>query len=667
MQTIPRSYRPTARSFEDGQMSMPLTQQVFPYRRKSASYKKTGSKSPAISWNTQTLTQMVPTLALATSSLDGADDMECDGRTSARPSTKKRRNSVKKSTPGSPPQRNTITQMYSHYDQLYPNRDAEELEEEHIPVVDTPPPRTRRKKSSLTPMASSVQTRSSRKKAAAARTEAKAAEPSNTPSGSASPADRGPDTSIPKNQNPQMLPPATPKRTIKKVIPSSQSPAETPLSNSRKRRRVEGCNDVTPLQERSVNTPSRKRLSSRRKTVTWAPKLEVADSTNTQNENSEDPFPFIIPKDPVENHAEKLSLPSCGSPPKRPSEVVGRSPRDIFDTPETSKFISPASNTVTLKRKGTIADSEDEDTGSTSRSPDRAEINKTLKSYSILPSVGHNDDIALSALPDHHEIDLEETPNSLQEDIPRNNSYQTIPTQPVVQPTLSTSPSHSTTLKHPLVHQPSSRPSDSEEASLQLETELLLSSSPASTPQPKGPYLETESQFENAWREFTPPPPPPHLSSTPAEPDPKPESADSPTLPPLPSAHHTNLSNSSPSFLPAVPPSQATTTDITQPTPHRLPLADQDSQPLASSPLLQRVQTLSSSSGSSPFQNRKEPAAAAAAGETFMGYEGWNGVPMRDSQLLPHSLLDDSLEVPPLLWGEQEEEEEELELELDEG
>ncbi|KAL8920638.1 MAG: hypothetical protein Q9208_006120 [Pyrenodesmia sp. 3 TL-2023] len=664
MQAITRGYRPTARSFEDGQMSVPLTQQLFSYRRKSASCKKTNSNTPAVSWNTQTLTQMVPTLALTTSSFDGADDTEFDGPTPARPSNKKRRKSVKKSTPGLPPQRNTITQMYSHYDQLYPNRDAEELEEEHLPVVDTPPPRTRRKKSVHTPVASSVQTRSSRKKAAAAGMKTESAEPSNTPSGSMSSADRGPGTIILKSRNTQMPPPATPKRTIKKVIPSSQSPAETPLSSRRKRRRLEGCYDVTPLQERSVNTPSRYRLSSRRKTVTWAPKLEIADSTNTENEFNEDPFPFIIPKDPVKNEAEKPSLPSSGSPPNKLSEVVGRSPHGELDTPKTSKPFSLASITGTIKRKGTIADSEDEDTGSPSRSPDRAEINEMRKSYSTPPYLGHDEDTALSISPDHHEKGFEETSNSLQEDIPQDNSYETIPTQPVIQPTISTSPTHSTTPnQHPLA-QPPTRPSDSDEASLQLETELLLSSSPVSTPRPRGPILETESQFENAWREFTPPSPPPHLFSSPAEPEPEPEPADSPTLPPLPSPHHTNSST-----VPPVPPSQATTTDITQPTPHqtRLPLPDHESQFLASSsPLLQRVQTLSSSSASSPFHARKEPAAAAAAaGETFMGYEGWNGVPMRDSQLLPHSLLDDSLGVPPLLWGEQEEEEEELE--LDEG
>ncbi len=692
MQPISRGYRPIARSFEDGQMPVPLTQQFFSYRRKSASWKKTTPQTPAFGWKTQTLTQMVPTLAAACSSFDGADDTEFDHLTPAASSNKGRRKSAKKSTPRLPPQRNTITQMYSHHDQLYPNRDVEELEEEHIPVVDTPPPRTRRRRSSHNPVASSVQTRSSKRKAAAAGCKLEPVERFNTPAGSAPSAGRGTDTAILEQRNTQMQPPATPKRAKRKVVPSSRSPAETPFSTHGKRRRYEGCHDVTPLQELSVNTPSRNRFASRRKPVKWAPKLEIADSTNTENENTRDPFPLMMPEDPVKINSKRPTLPL----------TVGRSAVTRFNPPKTSKPFSPALNRSTLKRKGTIADSQDEDIGSPSQSPARTGINETQKPYLNPPSVGDNDDTASPVLRDHYERDIEEAADSLQGQTPQDSSYVTIPTQPIVQPPKTTSPTHSNTPNHRPLSQPSPRPSAFAEASSQLESELLLSSSPAPSSQSRGPVLETESQFENAWREFTPPPPP-LLSSSPAaaglvaeaeagaragteaevgtraqaraeaeaEAEAEADPADSPTLPPL---RQTN-----PSAVPPVSASQATTTDITQPTPHQTRLHDPESQllissPIAqrvqthsSSPLLQRVQTLSSSSASSPVQARKAPAAAGVAGDASMGYEGWNGVPMRDSQLLPQSLLQDSLGLLARFGGQKELELEEEEEEEESG
>ncbi|KAI4177255.1 MAG: hypothetical protein LQ346_007723, partial [Caloplaca aetnensis] len=483
MQPMSRGYRPTARSFEDGQMPVPLTQHFFPYRRKSASCKKITSTAPAIDWKTQTLTQMVPTLATACSSFDGADDTEFDRLTPAVSSNKRRRKSAKKSTPRLPPQRNTITQMYSHHDQLYSNRDAEELEEEPIPVVDTPLPRTRRRRSSHNLVASSVQTRSSRKKAAAAGCKPEPVERSNTPGVSAASADRGTDTVILEHRNTQMPPPATPKRAKRKVIPSSQSPAETPLSTHGKRRRAESCHDITPLQELSVNTPSRNRFASRRKSVKWVPKLEIADSTNTENENTRDPFPLIIPADPVKINNKRPTLPL----------TVGRSPTTRFNPPKTSKPFSPALKRSKLKRKETIADSQDEDIGSPSQSPARTGINETQKPCWTPPSVGENDDTAPPILRDHREKDIEEAADSLQGQTPQDNSYQTIPTQPIVQPPTTTSPTQGSTPDHRPLSQPSPRPSAFAEASIQLEPELLLSSSPAPSAQARGPVLETES------------------------------------------------------------------------------------------------------------------------------------------------------------------------------
>ncbi|KAI4113483.1 MAG: hypothetical protein LQ341_007813, partial [Variospora aurantia] len=149
--------------------------------------------------------------------------------------------------------------------------------------------------------------------------------------------------------------------------------------------------------------------------------------------------------------------------------------------------------------------------------------------------------------------------------------------------------------------------------------------------------------FEDAWREITPPSPPlddasepnPHRTSDPA--------TDSPALlPPVPPFQAKD---------PA--PSQATTTDITQATP-----AHVDDNGF-SSPSLQRVQTLSSSS---PLQSQPRGENELERELELVGYQGWNGIPLTDSELLPASLLDDSLE----MLGVGLDMEEEMEMEMEE-
>ncbi|KAL8684353.1 MAG: hypothetical protein Q9224_006412, partial [Gallowayella concinna] len=148
----------------------------------------------------------------------------------------------------------------------------------------------------------------------------------------------------------------------------------------------------------------------------------------------------------------------------------------------------------------------------------------------------------------------------------------------------------------------------------------------------------TESQFENAWRDYSPP----------VEEDSDPQ-AEEHGVEPETQAHRTSylstqqtLSSTDLHALPSALRSQATTNDTTQASfrsvqkPHQGCVHNAPSR-IPKSPSSQQ-QALSSSS---PFQSRREPAA-----DTYMGYQGWNGVPMTDSQLLPDSLLDDSLGMP---------------------
>ncbi|KAI4268396.1 MAG: hypothetical protein L6R35_006769, partial [Caloplaca aegaea] len=296
------------------------------------------------------------------------------------PKKKRRKSNTDKSTPD----QTKITQMDPFRRQLHPEDDPQELKEDYSSIVDTPPPTTGRRRVSHTPATSKVQTRSAKKKMLEAESVKR---------GTKSPHLRGPDvfhpeqrtdTSLPRSQGVQMPPPATPKRTRRKVIPSSQSPADTPLSSRRHRcKDSTGSPGMTPLQERSANTPSRTRVSSRRKTVQWAPKLLVADSTDLENEDLEDPFPLIF-----RSHTSKDNI--KGAPPsilhdlpksRFPSTPVHHAHSLNRDTRKAPSNSSKDKKATVIKRTGTIADSEDEDNASLDRSPVKytTDVQKTFE------------------------------------------------------------------------------------------------------------------------------------------------------------------------------------------------------------------------------------------------------------------------------------------------
>ncbi|KAL8954835.1 MAG: hypothetical protein Q9193_007059, partial [Seirophora villosa] len=391
MPTLVPKHQANVRVFEDRQTPA-LKQRTFPYRRHSA-IRRPSTPATTTIWRQPSLTQTVPSLARLSSSLfsfDGVDHLEYDSLTPAMPPKKKsRKSNTGKSIPDQrTPDQTTITQMDPCRKHFHPEDELEHLKEDLPAVVDAPPHTKDRRRLSRTPATSNVQTRSASKRQTRSACE-KRLEAETARGVTESPILQWPEvsypaqgthTSLPESQGLQMPPPATPKRTRKKVIPSSQSPADTPISLTRHRRKDRnGDQNRTPLQECSANTPSRSRFSSRRKTVQWAPKLLVADSTAFENEDLEDPFPPIVQSHTAKDITRKapLSLSQDFSKSRLPSSP---SPAHCAhslnrNTPKALSTASKDTKVRVIKRTGTIADSEDEDNVSPSRSPERNAAN----------------------------------------------------------------------------------------------------------------------------------------------------------------------------------------------------------------------------------------------------------------------------------------------------
>lgn len=635
-QTNIRRRRPTVYIFEDGK-TPPLRQATFPSRRHRSTGKTPASTTPAARWRQQTLTQITPSLSHSFSSHDSsveAHDLEYDSLPTIMPPKKRSRKSSKRTS-----DQQTITQMDPFKIQLRPEDGLANSADEYSPRSETPPLKKKRKTSLGTPVAPTVRTRSAKKKAAEINVkdehedEAYAQESKEATS--------GPDVtpSVTPGQGMRMPPPKTPKTARRTEIPSSQSPAETPISS--RTRRDTNDSVLTPLKERSMNTSPRHRLFSRRKSAHLAPRLEVADSTDFEDENNEIFFPLIPRGGGVEDKLEPVPSPQLQSSPKRSNPITTSTKplSDVASLPPTPSLSSQTPRTI--RRKAAIADSFDETISSGRSSPEKSDHDPEPHLFQATLSTTATDSVNQNNSLVGEDKRLAQSADSSNLEVREIKFFETVPTQMLPQQSKLPSPASppGATLRQP---QPQRHLSDSERVSAQLNTELLHSSSPASVP--PAPALETESQFENAWREYTPP----QLAYEYFESDKHqvPEVLQ-PIQPTLPTPVRTGSSTGS-IPLPPIPPSQATTADITQSSPHRPPLqSDLHTSPphFTSSSPIEHFQP-----PSSPFQERKE----SAAGDTYMGYEGWNGVQMTDSQLLPASLLNDSLEAPVRLEGNED-------------
>ncbi|KAL8875092.1 MAG: hypothetical protein Q9192_009103, partial [Flavoplaca navasiana] len=149
-----------------------------------------------------------------------------------------------------------------------------------------------------------------------------------------------------------MLAPKTPRTVRRKVIPSSQSPADTPISTCKRKSRT--CQDVTPLKERSVNTPSKSWAFSQSKTTQKIPRLEVADSTDVENDDSQSLFPLFVQKHPTSFQVAPAPRPKAtqsvphpnisSSPPLANNNKTAASPHKF--SPEQNFQISKSDNTL---------------------------------------------------------------------------------------------------------------------------------------------------------------------------------------------------------------------------------------------------------------------------------------------------------------------------------
>lgn len=625
-----------------------------------------------------------------------------------------------------PKQKETLTQMpfISLVPYEYDDLESDDGKMEKLPQL--PPPTRKRKRPKAVKeesLARMVQT-GSVKKRAAERGRSLLADNDN-PSGSPLVEPRQP-----QGQPNSMLPPKTPRVSRQKEIPSSQSPPETPLSmQSRESGTQNRSPPETPLSMRSrksLGTQTRSPLKDVSPNIRAAAKgvpnrllfpakLEIADTMDSDGDESQVPGANGVSKE-----GSQIYLP--------PSMRLLTQP-DLEDLNSQLHAHSPMASDpgeVSARRvKSEIFDSDDndEEEGDDEEEPEENEFaaeDNTLTAWEItafsslshikketqnMPDTSQNPpSLGKDALEDATETSRESgslgckitdqlsTPSS---EIPKaslrtswrrsgevesSEAEVSQPSEPTTSPVKkspgrnSRAPSEFSIpdMEFPASHpsSPEAAPSHYSDASITkhgasrdltssplpiVDTEII----PTGVTYPPRLAPETESQFDNAWRSYSPPPPLSPISSSPNHISPHEPST--PTLA-SPFRHPQPASDTAP-----VPPSQATTVDITQrtqpqlplplPTPIKFPISASKSSP-APNNTRKRQLSLSPSPPpppslppltSSPLYARKSQYEDA-----WTGYGvGWDGKRLTDSQLLPDSLMNDSLAGPPG-WGMEE-------------
>ncbi|KAL9102315.1 MAG: hypothetical protein Q9163_002533 [Psora crenata] len=435
--------------------------------------------------------------------------------------------------------------------------------------------------------------------------------------------DKAEDDLLPKSEDAALMPPPkTPKPKRQREIPSSQSPADSPISTSslRSQRAI----SRSPLKEKSRNI-SLQTFSS--KSVRWRGKREIPDSMeNTVDRGS------LSSDGNLETIATSCFKGLDGNGLRDPARIRGLDEKDENEL----EIRSSVGYNVQPSRKTEIFDSEEENACS-SDSMQFGETQRALTTKDTYSSQDAEDDdflrteVKLPKLPVRHGS----VPSNASGP---NRSTQHVSTRATEDVTESSIPLDEVESKGFLnVPTLPQHPTESQEASHQLIDDLRRATQPH-------PGVETESQFENAWQSY---------QCRPAE-EPKPESPvqyvrssqaegiegvvqELMTVPtqPLERPHADGFVK--PSRLP-VAPSQATTIDVTQ--------FSARGGPLHSSPALH--------SSPMPPQSTSPTASPQETDPWAPGYE-WEGGKLRDSQLLPASLMEDSLVAPPDAWDMEQE------------
>ena len=318
-------------------------------------------------------------------------------------------------------------------------------------------------------------------------------------------------------------PPVTP-RSKRKEIPSSQSPAETPLST--RSRRSFRAYSRSPLKERSSNfAPA---TTSRRGGSRWGRKVEIADSMESREEES-----------PVLKRAS-TSINSSG--PENASGFGGKFSQLPTDSTVTRtaglEYISDnwqweetqrkGSNRGILRREIIDSDEENEDDDPDASLVGQARLHS--KDTNVTQQRVHDNqrDRSRAARSSSSPQSQQQSNVRNHHSIERSRLSKHISTKPTPSPPSSNAP-------FPLT--------DSEQASARLFHDLHRVTEPT---------LETESQFEACWHSYHPPP-----ASLPSSPPPQlPITSPSPSSPP-PTNDHTNATPSHHNQFKSTPPSSS--------------------------------------------------------------------------------------------------------------
>lgn len=432
-----------------------------------------------------------------------------------------------------------------------------------------------------------------------------------------------------------MPPPKTPQSTRRREVPSSQSPADTPLSTRSRRSR-----DVlrSPLKAKSVNV--RRRIISPGETKSWARMGVAADSLEFEDDNDEDPQTLAASATSVKVESLNASQPLAAPRKSQVDDRFGARPEDA--TPSGG---GPYPMRKAGKLKSEISDSDndidetdEENFGPGSDSQDDMSGPNPEKHSSSQAAA----DLAtgLNIIPESEDTPKRgariarqtNTPMITENEVgqlfatprPARNAQTRAVSRPWLPLTIV---DHQSAGRHNRHRLPTNSPSNSHVPStsspVDISRPLINNFSPQKSPHAV-PETGTGSQLRKALRDFTPPPTvdtgsTPELPIYPVDVQPQ-----QPQAPP----HQPQQQQ-----LPPVPPSQATTVDeITQhSSPPHAPISSSSPHP-ASLPFINADDNDINDDNNPPGE---EPDTLAR------DIGGWEAVRLSDSQLQIDSLIDD--------------------------
>ena len=561
----------------------------------------------------------------------------------------------------------SITQMDGLRDHYHPELENADLEtdEEEADSYFASPTRNKRRKTTPEKPTRRIETRSAKRKAA--QEDPPILEQENQPilplAGKEAEAH-----TLRASMPTSMPPPKTPTSLRRREIPSSQSPADTPLSTQSR----QSLRDYmrSPLKEKSTNIGLS--VGSPGKGARQSKRLEVADSMESLDEDSPVAVRVGSTTEAVGLTAESQDI--TEEKPQLPSRAFAIHVDDFNQRLQAAQRpVQEIQNSSQARRRHEVIDStdeedDDEEAEAFNAGPEtQAALASTEPSHKGLDRPSELTPITSKDSKDAENDpklglirkDASQTPDPLNAPSPPTRESNLEDNLPMQRPKkvefidLASSDPPGPTTPSP----PNERPSDSQEVSAQLFADLLRDTHSGG--------LQTETQYERGWKIYTP------ADEINSDPEPLP-STSQPIEQPLSSLMTVPTQmirppiSSPPKFYKApVPPSQATTVDLTQPSPRNAPPSSSQAlltQPSPhnqkESPLLQAAHSSSQAfpsspppvppSSSSPLANRKA--------DPWAGYV-WNGVRLTESQLLPDSLMDDSLVGPPGLsqesWAEE--------------